>query len=167
MFEALLGVIYLECERDSHGSVNGSLSASLRRLFNNLLTDTQLTEEQLSEDGAMTLADKRLRQMKQQADALVAEDKTLQQLLTWVNQKALSVDSSYEPAKVRAFYLALIRVLGFDFAKAFDDPTRRRSFARSFTSVLTVLVDLRLTLPLILMLRTSFCVSLPLTLNLN
>jgi dsRNA-specific ribonuclease len=135
MFEALLGAVYLEFKRDFSRLRIWLVERFIKKTVDNLLINTQLTEEQLSEDGAMTLADKRLRQMKQQADALVAEDKTLQQLLTWVNQKALSVDSSYEPAKVRAFYLALIRVLGFDFAKAFDDPTRRRSFACSFTSV--------------------------------
>ena len=135
MFEALLGAIYLEFKRDFSRLRIWLVERFIEKTVDNLLTDTQFTEEQLSEDGAMMLADKRLRQMKQQADALVAKDETLQQLLTWVSQKALSVDSSYEPAKVRAFYLALIRVLGFDFAKAFDDPTRRRSFARSFTSV--------------------------------
>jgi dsRNA-specific ribonuclease len=135
MFEALLGAIYLEFKRDFSRLRIWLVERFIEKTVDNLLTDTQFTEEQLSEDDAMTLADKRLRQMKQQADALVAKDETLQQLLTWVSQKALSVDSSYEPAKVRAFYLALIRVLGFDFAKAFDDPSRRRSFARSFTSV--------------------------------
>jgi dsRNA-specific ribonuclease len=135
MFEALLGAIYLEFKRDFSRLRTWLVERFIEKTVDNLLTDTQFTEEQLSEDGAMTPADKRLRQMKQQADALVAKDETLQQLLTWVSQKALSVDSSYEPAKVRAFYLALIRVLGFDFAKAFYDPTRRRSFARSFTSV--------------------------------
>jgi dsRNA-specific ribonuclease len=135
MFEALLGAVYLEFKRDFSRLRIWLVERFIKKTVDNLLINTQLTEEQLSEDGAMTLADKRLRKMKRQVDALVAEDKTLQQLLTWVNQKALSVDSSYEPAKVRAFYLALIRVLGFDFAKAFDDPTRRRSFARSFTSV--------------------------------
>ncbi|MBW4543944.1 MAG: hypothetical protein KME25_05815 [Symplocastrum torsivum CPER-KK1] len=135
MFEALLGAIYLEFKRDFSRLRIWLVERFIQKTVNNLLTDTQFTEEQLSEDGAMMLANKRLRQMKQQADALVAKDETLQQLLTWVSQKALSVDSSYEPAKVRAFYLALIRVLGFDLAKAFDDPTRRRSFARSFTSV--------------------------------
>jgi dsRNA-specific ribonuclease len=135
MFEALLGAVYLEFKRDFSRLRIWLVERFIKKTVDNLLIDTQLTEEQLSEDGAMTLADKRLRKMKRQVDALVAEDKTLQQLLTWVNQKALSVDFSYEPPKVRAFYLALIRVLGFDFAKAFDDPTRRRSFARSFTSV--------------------------------
>ena len=135
MFEALLGAIYLEFKRDFSRLRIWLVERFIEKTVDNLLTDTQFTEEQLSEDDAMTLADKRLRQMKQQADALVAKDETLQQLLTWVSQKALSVDSSYEPAKVRAFYLALIRVLGFDFAKAFDDPTRRRSFARSFTFI--------------------------------
>lgn len=135
MFEALLGAIYLECERDFSQFRKWLVKCFIEKTVDNLLPDTQITEEQLPEDGEMTLADKRLRQMKQQADALVAEDEILQQLLTWVNQKSLAVERSYEPAKVRAFYLALVRVLSFDFAKAFDDPTRRRSFARSFSSI--------------------------------
>jgi dsRNA-specific ribonuclease len=134
MFEALLGTIYLECERDFSRFRKWLVKRFIEKTVH-LLTHTQITEKQLPEDGEMTLADKQLRQMKQQADALVAEDETLQQLLTWVKQKSLAVEGSYEPAKVRAFYLALVRVLGFDFAKAFDDPTRRRSFARSFTFI--------------------------------
>ncbi len=135
MFEALLGVIYLECERDFSRFRKWLVKRFIEKTVNNLLTDTQIPQEQLPEDGDMTLADERLRQMKQQADALVAEDETLQQLLAWVNQKSLAVERSYEPAKVRAFYLALVRVLSFDFAKAFDDPTHGRSSARSFTFI--------------------------------
>ena len=88
MFEALLGAIYLEFKRDFSRLRIWLVERFIEKTVDNLLTDTQFTEEQLSEDDAMTLADKRLRQMKQQADALVAKDETLQQLLTWVSGSA-------------------------------------------------------------------------------
>ncbi len=135
MFEALFGAIYLEFERDFSRARDWLVERFIKKAVDDLLTDTQIEEEQLLEEDIMTLADKRLRQMKQQADALVAEDESLQQLLTWIHQKSRSADPCYEPAKVRAFYLALVRVLGFDFAKAFDDPTRLRAQARSFTFI--------------------------------
>jgi len=135
MFEALLGAIYLEFERDFSPFRKWLVKRFIKNAVDNLLTDTQFANENFLEAGVMTPTDEQLRQMKRQADELVAKDETLQQLLTWVNQKALLANHSYEPAKVRAFYLALVRVLAFDFAKAFDDPTRRRSFARSFTSI--------------------------------
>ncbi len=135
MFEALFGAIYLEFERDFSRTRNWLIERCIKKAVDELLPDTQFAEEQLQEEGVMTVADKQLRLMKQNADALVAEDEKLQQLLTWVNQKSLALASSYEPAKVRAFYLALIRVFYFDFAKAFDDPTLYRAKARSFTLI--------------------------------
>ncbi len=49
-------------------------------------------------------ADDLLRLMKKRIDALVAADNKLQELLTWLNKKSLSVKVSYKPAAVRAFY---------------------------------------------------------------
>jgi dsRNA-specific ribonuclease len=135
MFEAVLGAIYLEFERNFSQFREWLVRHFIEKVVNDPLASTSLVEEQLPEEGVMTLADKRLRQMKLEADALVAEDETIQQLLTWINQKSHSVNPYYEPAKVRSFYLALVRVLSFDFAKAFDDPTRRRAQARSFAFI--------------------------------
>lgn len=81
-------------------------------------------------------ADELLLLMKQQIDALAASDEKLQQLVQWIHQKSLSVQSSYKPAAVRAFYLALVRILYFDFVGAFSDPTRYRARARQFASSL-------------------------------
>jgi predicted NACHT family NTPase len=72
----------------------------------------------------MQKADYLLRLMKQRTDALVASDEKLQQFLMWVNQKSLSVNVTYKPVAVRAFYLALAldraldldRALNLDFA---------------------------------------------------
>jgi predicted NACHT family NTPase len=52
-------------------------------------------------------ADELLQLMKQQADALVSIDETLQSFLNWVSEKSLKVKTPYKPAAVRAFYLAL------------------------------------------------------------
>jgi dsRNA-specific ribonuclease len=79
-------------------------------------------------------ADELLLLMKQQIDALAASDEKLQQLLQWIHQKSFSVQSSYKPAAVRAFYLALVRILYFEFVDAFSDPTRYRARARQFAS---------------------------------
>jgi len=45
--------------------------------------------------------------MKQQIDGLLAEDEKLQQFLTWVDNKATSVNSRYKLVAVRAVYFAI------------------------------------------------------------
>lgn len=137
MFEALLGAIYLEFER-GFSRTRDWVEPFIKKAVDELSKDTQLTEEQLPEDylqavGVMNSdeAAELLWQIKEKADALVAEDEKLQQLLTWVNKKSLLVDSSYKPMKVRAFYLTLFRILGLAFARNFD-PTRGGSSARQF-----------------------------------
>ncbi len=67
-----------------------------REIF--LLTATMLR----SADGLVQL-------MKQQIDALVAEDPYLQEFLTWASQKSRTIPSQPKDATVRAFYLALSR----------------------------------------------------------
>jgi predicted NACHT family NTPase len=52
-------------------------------------------------------ADELLQLMKQQVDALVSADETLQPFLSWVSEKSLEVKTPYKPAAIRAFYLAL------------------------------------------------------------
>jgi hypothetical protein len=54
--------------------------------------------------------------MKDKTDALVASDEKIQQFLSWLNQKALSVKVAYKPAALRAFYL--VRALDLDLARA-------------------------------------------------
>ncbi|MEJ6487413.1 NACHT domain-containing NTPase [Nostoc punctiforme UO1] len=67
-----------------------------REIF--LLTATMLR----SADGLVQL-------MKQQIDALVAQDPYLQEFLTWASQKSRTIPSQSKDATVRAFYLALSR----------------------------------------------------------
>ena len=64
--------------------------------------------------------------MKKKIDKLLAEDKKLQQFLTWVNQKSQSVKAHYKPTAVRAFYSALaqdlnpVRLQDLDRARNLD-----------------------------------------------
>ena len=55
--------------------------------------------------GMLSDADCLLEQMKVQADSLLAGDNQLQHFLIWVDKKSVSVEASYKPAAVRAFYL--------------------------------------------------------------
>jgi dsRNA-specific ribonuclease len=137
MFEALLGAIYLEFERDFSRARNWLVDRFIAGAVDDLLTDTPISEEQLLADDVQAFslrnsdeAAEQLWQMKQQADALVAENEEFQQLLTWVNEKAISVEGSYKPAKVRAFYFALVGILGRAFVRNFD-PTRSKAKDRN------------------------------------
>ena len=156
MFEALVGAIYLEFERDFSGVRDWLIEHFIADAVDNLLTDTPITDEQSTADDVQAVslmnsdeAAEHLWQMKQKADALVAENEEFQQLLTWVNKKAISVEGSYKPVKVRAFYLALIRILGFAVVSKFD-PTRSkakdrneaRQFALSFKRAHDLALDL-------------------------
>lgn len=49
-------------------------------------------------------ADCLLQLMKNQVDALLANDEKLQQFLMWINQKSLVVQAPFKPAAVRSFY---------------------------------------------------------------
>lgn len=152
MFEALFGAIYLGFERDFSRTRDLIVEHFIEKAVDELSKGTQLTEEQLPEDclqavGVMNPdeAAELLWKMKKKADALVAEDEKLQQLLTWINEKSLLVGSSYKRMKVRAFYLTLFRVLGLAFIRNFD-PTRggakARQFALSFDRVSSLALDI-------------------------
>lgn len=69
-------------------------------------------------------ADNLLVLMKSQTDGLLAYDEKLQQFLTWVNEKARSVEVDYKPAAVRAFYFCLDKDISlykcFDLARHLD-----------------------------------------------
>lgn len=156
MFEALLGAIYLEFERDFSRVRNWLVDRFIAGAVDDLLTDTPISEEQLLADDVQAIslmnsdeATQQLLRKKQQVDALVAENEEFQQLLTWVNEKAMAVEGSYKPAKVRAFYFALVGILGRAFVRNFD-PTRSkaknrnqaRQFALSFNRAHDLALDL-------------------------
>ncbi|MGB5963213.1 MAG: NACHT domain-containing NTPase [Coleofasciculaceae cyanobacterium] len=90
------------------------------------LTDKRWREVILLTIGMLRDADECLRQMKQAVDELLAEDEKLQQFLVWVDEKARSVDASYKPAAIRAFYFS---------------PGRGRNLTRAFESDLACALD--------------------------
>lgn len=58
----------------------------------------------------LSSADFLLQLMKQQVNALVADDEELQQFLMWVRKKSLSIQAPYKPVAIRAYYFeSLIR----------------------------------------------------------
>jgi predicted NACHT family NTPase len=101
------------------GFVDASDPEALPKLISHI-TEKGWREVFLHVVSMMKPADELLLLMKQQIDALVVEDETLQQLLLWVNQKSLSAEIPYKRAEVRAFYLALVAVLGKAFVRTLD-----------------------------------------------
>ncbi|MEH2260024.1 NACHT domain-containing protein [Nostoc sp.] len=83
-------------EQALEGLVSHITDPSWREIF--LLTATMLRS-----------ADSLVQLMKQQIDALVAEDPYLQEFLTWASQKSRTIPTQPKDATVRAFYLALSR----------------------------------------------------------
>jgi predicted NACHT family NTPase len=69
------------------------------------LTEKRWQEVFLLTVGMVESADELLQAIKQRIDRLVSEDDNIQQLLTWLQKKSSSVNVSYKPAAVRAFYL--------------------------------------------------------------
>jgi predicted NACHT family NTPase len=82
------------------------------------LTEKRWREVILLTVGMLPNADALLNQMKQQVDHLLAGDEKLQQFLTWVEEKARSVDAPYKPAAIRAFYFGIARALACALARA-------------------------------------------------
>jgi predicted NACHT family NTPase len=85
-----------------------ALDESLSELVSHI-TDPHWHEIFLLTTSMLRSADSLMQLMKQQIDALVAEDPYLQKFLTWANQKRQTVLAETKEATVRAFYLALAR----------------------------------------------------------
>lgn len=83
-----------------------ALEKALQNLVSHIM-DKYWREVFLLAVGMLQPADYLLQLMKQQVDALVAGDESLQQFLMWVRDKSLSVKVPYKPAAVRAFYFNL------------------------------------------------------------
>ncbi|MGB7442010.1 MAG: ribonuclease III domain-containing protein [Coleofasciculaceae cyanobacterium] len=140
MFEALVGAIYLEWESDFSRTRDWLCEHFLERAIQDLLTERSFTENPLPEDSLQKISNmdyaeaiQELKQMQQQANLLVTGDEKLQQILSWINQKSLAVEDFYKPVKVRAFYLALIRLLGLALVRNCD-PSKGSAKARQFFS---------------------------------
>lgn len=84
------------------------LDQALERLVSHI-SDPNWREIFLLTASMLRSADSLVQLMKQQIDALVAEDPYLQEFLTWASQKSLATPSEPKIATVRAFYLALSR----------------------------------------------------------
>ncbi|MBD2527444.1 NACHT domain-containing NTPase, partial [Nostoc sp. FACHB-133] len=73
------------------------------------ITDPNWHEIFLLTATMLRSADSLVQLMKQQIDALVAQDPYLQEFLTWASQKSRTIPSQPKEATTRAFYLALSR----------------------------------------------------------
>jgi predicted NACHT family NTPase len=73
------------------------------------ITDPHWREIFLLTASMLRSADSLMQLMKQQIDALVAQDSYLQEFLTWASQKSRTTPTQPKDATVRAFYLALTR----------------------------------------------------------
>lgn len=73
-------------------------------------------------------AEQLLKLMKQHIDQAVGQDAKLQRFLSWIQEKAASVSSTYNSAAIRAFYLAL-------------DPAIDRALARTLALDSAVEID--------------------------
>ncbi len=91
--------------------------------------------------GMVESADELLLAMKRQIDKLIVDADEIQRLLIWVESKGNSVNVSYKPAAVRAFYLFFSRTLSLDRTLSFS-----RTVSRSLGLDLSLNLDLDLDL---------------------
>ncbi len=85
-----------------------ALEQALSRLVSHI-TEPRWREVFLLTATMLRSADALVQLMKQQIDALLAQDKYLQEFLTWASQKSSTIPAESKEAVVRAFYLALDR----------------------------------------------------------
>jgi predicted NACHT family NTPase len=84
----------------------GALEQALGGLVSHI-TDPHWREVFLLTAAMLRSADSLVQLMKQQIDALVAQDPYLQEFLMWASQKSLAISTEPKVATSRAFYLAL------------------------------------------------------------
>ncbi|GAB4186345.1 MAG: hypothetical protein Fur006_25550 [Coleofasciculaceae cyanobacterium] len=113
-----------------------TLSEVLQRLSTHI-TQPQWREVFLLTAGLMRNAEPLLQLMKQQIDALVTADRTLQEFLACINRKCDSLQTPYNPAAVRAFYFTLFLDRDLGLAVALD-----RNLARDLTPELGLDLEL-------------------------
>ena len=113
-----------------------TLSEVLQRLSTHI-TQPQWREVFLLTAGLMRNAEPLLQLMKQQIDALVTADRTLQEFLSCINRKCNSLQTPYNPAAVRAFYFTLFLDRDLGLAVALD-----RNLARDLTPELGLDLEL-------------------------
>jgi predicted NACHT family NTPase len=84
-------------------------------------------------------ADQLLLLLKQKSDDLIANDRQLQELLSWANRKAVAINLPNQPQAVRAFYIALARA---------SNQTRAIDIAHALARMLVLDLDLERNLSL-------------------
>ncbi|MEG5025892.1 NACHT domain-containing NTPase [Microcoleus sp. AT8-B1] len=120
--------------------VTNSDPQALEKLVSHL-TEKRWREVLFLAVGMLQKVDDLLLSMKQQVDGLVAEEEQLQQFLTWINKKSLSVDFPYKPAAVRAFYLTLeYPLLDCGFALSLD-PYLKKVVGQALEQVLNLALE--------------------------
>ncbi|MEG4199646.1 NACHT domain-containing NTPase [Microcoleus sp. Pol12A5] len=129
--------------------VNNSEPETLEKLVSHL-SEKRWREVFFLAVGMLRKADNLLLLMKQQVDALVADDEQLQQFLMWIRNKSISVNDPYKRSAIRAFYMgrevervsnrsphlevdiSLVHSLGYAIDHTFRPPLRL--FLFDFTS---------------------------------
>ncbi|QSJ16260.1 hypothetical protein JYQ62_31670 [Nostoc sp. UHCC 0702] len=138
MFEALIGAIYVEYDSNFSLARDWLIKHFIKSTVDALIEENQILEE-LPVDYSQAISTMNatekfalLRQMKEEADALVAQNVKLQTLLSWIHQKSSLADSKYKPTQTRAFYLALIRIFALGFVRNCDPTVNSNSQVRNF-----------------------------------
>lgn len=129
-------------------------------------TDKRWREVFLLMAEMLPSADCFLQLMKRYIDELVGQDQTLQQFLGWAWEKAASVNTSYKPATVRAFYLYCSALGHFHPRPITVDLVFAHNFARDLTCELNPALDRALNLDLNLGCILDFPLDLDFTLAL-
>jgi predicted NACHT family NTPase len=80
-------------------------NSALEKLIEHII-EKRWREVFLLTTGMMRKADELMWMMKHRIDSLTALDPKLQEFLAWVNQKSISVNLTYKPLVVRAFYFS-------------------------------------------------------------
>jgi predicted NACHT family NTPase len=122
--------------------VRQSSEEALQNLVSHI-SDKRWREVFLLAVGMSSNADYLLQLMKQQVDAITANDNKLQKFLMWGSKKSRSVDVPYKPPAIRILYLGLVfdsewntdtgKGFAFNFANALDIAVSvERAFALDF-----------------------------------
>lgn len=143
MFEALLGAIYLEFDRNLHKTrkwlvkyfITDATVAIMQEIPVN--TDQYLLEDTLeiltNLDPARAIA--KLTSMEKDLNNMIKSSPKLQQLINWIDQQTTHIPCHYEQIKIKNFYLAFIRIFALSFVEKFT-PARGAGKARQFLSCL-------------------------------
>ncbi|MBD2452393.1 hypothetical protein H6G76_35920 [Nostoc sp. FACHB-152] len=138
MFEALLGAVYLNYERDFSLTKKWLIKLFIKDAVNKIRSSGQIKEEMPSTDCLQALNlingedSYKLWQEKEEIDALVAQDDKLQNLLLWICEKSPLGAFNYQPMQIRGFYIAFIRVLVFGLLRNCDPTINNNSQVRNF-----------------------------------